>query len=76
VLLPIFVRVILRIQDPDGMLITLLLGIAGALFDGFLSVASGVIEYGDRTGIIAARGGTVTAVQLKASAVRNESDKG
>jgi uncharacterized membrane protein YeaQ/YmgE (transglycosylase-associated protein family) len=76
ILLTIFVRVILRIRDPDGMLVTLLLGIAGSMLGGFLSVATGVAEYGDRTGLIAAMGGAVTALALKAWAVRYENENG
>jgi uncharacterized membrane protein YeaQ/YmgE (transglycosylase-associated protein family) len=71
-LLTIFVRVTLRIKDPDGVLVTLLLGIVGSLLGGLLAVATGLVGYGDRTGLIAALTGSVTALTLKALAVRHE----
>jgi uncharacterized membrane protein YeaQ/YmgE (transglycosylase-associated protein family) len=71
-LLTIFVRVILRIKDPDGMLVMLLLAIAGSLLGGLLAVAMGVVEYGDPRGVIIALVGAVTALALKAWALRYE----
>lgn len=41
-------------KDPGGCLVTILLGIAGALLAGFLGKAVGVYEEGDAAGFIAA----------------------
>jgi uncharacterized membrane protein YeaQ/YmgE (transglycosylase-associated protein family) len=71
-LLAITVRVVLRIKDPDGMPVTVLLAVAGALLGGFLSVALEFAEVGGRTGLIAALLGSIVALGLKTWAVQHE----
>jgi uncharacterized membrane protein YeaQ/YmgE (transglycosylase-associated protein family) len=75
-LLGIVARLLLRIKDPDGILVTLLLGIAGSLLGGFLSVAMGLVDFGQRAALVPALVGAVAALALKAWAVRYESNHG
>jgi uncharacterized membrane protein YeaQ/YmgE (transglycosylase-associated protein family) len=47
-LVAIAVRVVLRIKDPDGVVVTVLLGVAGAVLGGLLSVALELADFGER----------------------------
>ncbi|HEX6881474.1 MAG TPA: hypothetical protein VF135_13975, partial [Terriglobales bacterium] len=60
------------VRDPDGVLLTLLIGVAGALLGGFLSVALGWTNLGDRSGMLGALVGAVGALALKTWAVHHE----
>ena len=40
-------------KDPGGFIVTMLLGVAGALIAGFLGRALGWYEYGEAAGLIA-----------------------
>ena len=73
VLLAIASRLALRVKDPDGMLVTVLIGIAGALLGGFLSVAMELVDFGERASLLAALVGAVLTLSLKTWAVRHES---
>ena len=75
-LLGMVARLVLRIKDPDGILVTLLLGIAGSLLGGFLCVAMGWVDFGQRAALLAALVGAVAALALKAWAVRYENNHG
>ena len=66
------VRIVIRIKDPDGMLVTLLLSVAGALLGGFLSVALELVEFGGRATLLAALTGAGAALGLKTWAVQYE----
>jgi uncharacterized membrane protein YeaQ/YmgE (transglycosylase-associated protein family) len=76
IMVAIAVRVVLRVKDPDGIVVTVLLGVAGALLGGLLSVALELADFGERTAVFAALSGAVAALGLKAWMVRYESKSG
>jgi uncharacterized membrane protein YeaQ/YmgE (transglycosylase-associated protein family) len=55
----------LRPKDPDGPLLTVLIGIAGAELGGFLAVVTGIADFGDATAYLAASLGSVVSIGLK-----------
>ena len=65
-------RRISRVKDPDGALLTVLIGRAGALLGGFLSVATEFAGVGDTTALIAAAIVAVATIGLKQWSVRYE----
>jgi uncharacterized membrane protein YeaQ/YmgE (transglycosylase-associated protein family) len=75
-LLGVIVRALLRIKDPDGVLVTVLLGAAGSLLGGFLFIAMGYADIRQGPASVAALVGAVAAFALKAWAIRYESRDG
>lgn len=63
----------LPVKDPDGPLLTFLIGIAGALLGGFLSVATKMADSADTTTAhIAAAAGSAVDAGLEARSVHYE----
>jgi uncharacterized membrane protein YeaQ/YmgE (transglycosylase-associated protein family) len=71
-LLAVTVRFVLRVKDPDGMLVTVLLSVAGALLGGFLSVALELVHPGERAALLAALVGAGATLGLKTWIVQYE----
>ena len=55
-------KLIMPGRDPGGCIVTILLGIAGALLAGFVGRLAGVYNAGERAGFIAAIGGSVAVL--------------
>jgi uncharacterized membrane protein YeaQ/YmgE (transglycosylase-associated protein family) len=51
-------------RDPGGFIVTILLGIAGALLGGFLGRAPGWYREGDPVGFVMAVGGSIVLLVL------------
>ena len=58
-------------RDPGGFIITILLGIAGALLGGFLGRALGLYGEGDAAGFLMSLLGAVALLFIYRMAVRN-----
>lgn len=59
-------------KDPGGCVVTILLGIAGALLAGFLGRIAGLYQDGDRAGFIAATIGAVIILAVYRVATRQK----
>ncbi|WP_088182365.1 GlsB/YeaQ/YmgE family stress response membrane protein [Sphingobium sp. Z007] len=57
-------KLIMPGRDPGGCIVTILLGIAGALLAGFVGRLAGVYAPGERAGFIAAILGAVAVLAL------------
>ncbi len=57
-------RLIMPGRDPGGCIVTILLGIAGALLAGFVGRLAGVYAPGERAGFIAAILGAIAVLAL------------
>ncbi|MFC3442936.1 GlsB/YeaQ/YmgE family stress response membrane protein [Sphingobium rhizovicinum] len=57
-------RLIMPGRDPGGCIVTILLGIAGALLAGFIGRLAGIYMPGERAGYIAAILGAVAVLAL------------
>lgn len=58
-------------RDPGGIIVTILLGIAGALLAGFLGRALGLYETGDAAGYIASILGAIILLAIYRVVMRN-----
>ena len=58
-------------RDPGGFIVTILLGIAGALLGGFLGRAMGLYGEGDAAGFLMSLLGAVALLLIYRLAVRN-----
>ena len=58
-------------RDPGGFIVTILLGIAGALLGGFLGRAMGLYGEGDAAGLLMSLLGAVALLLIYRLAVRN-----
>jgi uncharacterized membrane protein YeaQ/YmgE (transglycosylase-associated protein family) len=57
-------RLIMPGRDPGGCIVTILLGIAGALLAGFVGRLVGFYAQGERAGFIAAIGGAIAVLAI------------
>ncbi|MES2175595.1 MAG: GlsB/YeaQ/YmgE family stress response membrane protein [Pseudomonadota bacterium] len=57
-------KLIMPGRDPGGCIVTILLGIAGALLAGFVGRLAGVYAPGERAGFIAAIVGAIAVLAL------------
>ena len=57
-------RLVMPGRDPGGCIVTILLGIAGALFAGFMGRLMGIYAPGERAGFIAAILGSIPILAL------------
>jgi uncharacterized membrane protein YeaQ/YmgE (transglycosylase-associated protein family) len=57
-------RLVMPGRDPGGCIVTILLGIAGALFAGFMGRLMGIYAPGERAGFIAAILGSIAILAL------------
>ena len=57
-------RLVMPGRDPGGCVVTLLLGIAGALLAGYVGRMTGVYAPGERAGFIAAVVGSIAVLAL------------
>ncbi len=60
-------------RDPGGIIVTILLGIAGALLAGFLGQALGIYQQGEVAGWIASILGAIAILAIYRVIVRNRS---
>ncbi|MGH9632101.1 MAG: GlsB/YeaQ/YmgE family stress response membrane protein [Bryobacteraceae bacterium] len=74
--LGLIARMVLRARDPDGALLTILIGIAGALLGGVLGLAMGVFELGQPVGVVGALIGSVMLLLVKGLTVVYENRSG
>lgn len=58
-------------RDPGGIIVTILLGIAGALLAGFLGQALGIYQQGEIAGWIASILGAIAILAIYRVIVRN-----
>jgi uncharacterized membrane protein YeaQ/YmgE (transglycosylase-associated protein family) len=58
-------------RDPGGFIVTILLGIAGALLGGFLGRAMGLYGEGDAAGFLMSLLGAVALLLIYRLAIRN-----
>ena len=71
-MLALLTRLIARIKDPDGTLVSVLIGVAGGVMGGLLSVAIGSTSVDHPAAFFAALAGAVTALALKTWTVKYE----
>jgi len=68
ILFGLFVGIVAKLlmpgRDPGGFIVTILLGIAGALLGGFLGRAAGLYREGDPVGFIMAVLGSIVVLVL------------
>ena len=57
-------KLIMPGRDPGGCVVTILLGIAGALLAGYVGRVAGLYQEGERAGFIAATAGAVALLIL------------
>lgn len=57
-------RLVMPGRDPGGCIVTILLGMAGALLAGFVGRLAGFYAPGERAGFIAAVGGAIAVLAL------------
>ena len=71
-MLALLTRLIARIKDPDGTLVSVLIGVAGAVMGGLLTVAIGNATVDHPVAFFAALACAVTALALKTWTVKYE----